>query len=218
MCARYSLHSPLDRLQEDLEFSEGIEELDPQWNVAPTDPVVVVRQRARHRMAERVKWGVEGALGKGRPLVNARSETATTKPTFARSMRTGRCLVPADGFYEWRGEGKTRQPYFITPANGSMFAFGGLIIDTSNGPRCVLLTTDANDAMREVHNRMPLVVPVSERDVWLDTDVDPEQALERIQRPFPSDETRLKRVSLLVNSVRNEGPHLLDPPSQSSLF
>lgn len=218
MCARYSLHSPLDRLQEELEFAEGIEELEPQWNVAPTHEVVVVRQGARHRVAERVKWGVEGGLGKGRPLLNARSETATTKPTYARSMRTGRCLVPADGFYEWRGEGNTRQPYFITPADRSIFALGGLVIDTSNGPRCVLLTTEANDAMREVHNRMPLVVPVSERGLWLDDSVDPEQVLEKIPRPFPSNETRLKRVSLLVNSVKNEGPQLLEPPSQSSLF
>lgn len=218
LCARYSLHSPLDRLQEELEFAEGVEELEPQWNVAPTHPVLVVQQRARHRVAERVKWGVEGRLGKGRLLVNARSETATTKPTFARAMRTGRCLVPADGFYEWRGEGKTRQPYFITPADGSVFAFGGLVIDTTNGLRCVLLTTGANDAMREIHDRMPLVVPASERESWLDMNVEPEQALGTIQRPFPANQTRLKRVSLFVNSVRNEGPQLLDPPRQSSLF
>lgn len=218
MCARYSLHSPLDRLQAELEFAEGIDELDPRWNLAPTDPVVVVRRGAERRVAERVKWGVEGGLGKGRPLINARSETATTRPTYRSAMRTGRCLLPADGFYEWRGEGKTRQPYFVTPADGSLFALGGLVVETPQGPRCVLLTTDANELMRQVHDRMPLVVPADKRDLWLDGEVEPQLALDSIPRPLPADRMRMRRVSLLVNSVRNEGPQLLEPPRQSSLF
>lgn len=215
MCARYSLHSPIGRLQEELLFTEGLDALQPQWNVAPTHPVVVVQARRAHRVATRVKWGAEGGT---RLLLNARSETAIEKPTYAEAMRTGRCLVPADGFYEWRTEGRLRQPYFITPTDGSLFALGGLILETPKGPRCVLLTTEANEAMREVHDRMPLVVPVDAREAWLDARVPPQEALDLVPRPFPAALTRLTRVNPLVNSVRNDGPELLDPPPQGTLF
>lgn len=217
MCARYSLHSPLDRLREEFSFTRGPDVLAPRFNIAPTDPIVVI-EATNEPVLVQVRWGVDNGLGRGKPLVNARVETASERVTWRRAMAHARCLVPADGFYEWRVEGRARMPFIVTPADGGLWALGGLLVDTPEGLRCVILTTEANDAMRKVHDRMPLIVPKNARATWLDRQTPAQQALARLDIPFPSARTRLRPVSERVNSVRNEGPELLEPPTQTSLF
>lgn len=220
MCNRYGLHSPLGTLQNEFTFvtQPGLILL-PRWNVAPSQPVLVVRREEDHREGSLVRWGLDGSWDGGPGLVmNARVETAQTKPFFRDAMLHRRCVVPADGFFEWREEGRIRQPWWIT-FDGGPVLFAGIVQPARRDvpEACAILTTDANDTVRPIHDRMPLVVPRDAIDTWLDTTIAPGEALAALP-PIDARHTHARRVSTQVNAVRNEGPTMLDPPAQGSLF
>ncbi|MGH9177660.1 MAG: SOS response-associated peptidase, partial [Acidimicrobiales bacterium] len=204
-------------------------ELDqPRFNVAPTDPVAVVAtSRGGARRVGAMSWGLvprwEKAL-RSRRLINLRSETLLDRPGFRTALERRRCIVPADGFYEWKATGDgARQPHFIRACDGRPLALAGLWDvwrDPAAGPdvdplrTCTILTTSPNEAMARLHDRMPVVLARDDWELWLDRSEDGAARLAGLLRPCPSEVLEVWPVGPAVNSVRNDGPHLIEPVAQ----
>lgn len=199
--------------------------LDPQdrpdWNVAPTQPIRAVTADDGVRRIGRYRWGLVARsaprIGAGPLMINARAETVTAKPIYARLLVRRRCVVPVDGFYEWhrQPDGK-KQPFFLHPAAGGVFAFAGLW-DVWSGdeeqflPSLTILTTTANPTVAPVHDRMPVILTPGNDDAWLDPDLRDVEALRAMLVPAAPGVVVLHRVSLAVNNVRNNSPDLVVP-------
>ena len=226
MCGRYATtrsEADLSDLFDAVDVTEG---LTPSWNVAPTDPVPVIRvsqSRDDARVLDRARWGLVPPwatdLRGGARMINARSETVATSPAFAPSFARRRCLVPADGWFEWLGAGKQKQAFYMVPADGSPLAFAGLWSAWGAEPvlTCSVLTTAAIGGLARVHDRMPLILPRDRWAGWLAGGGDPAGLLQPMtERELDAIEVR--PVGRAVGNVRNNGPHLLDPPVASMLF
>jgi putative SOS response-associated peptidase YedK len=220
MCGRYATtrsDADLTLLFEAENLAEG---LAPSWNVAPTDPVPLVRvsQRRGGRVLDTARWGLvppwaEDLRG-GARMINARAETVATSPAFAPSFARRRCLVPADGWYEWIRTGKQKQAYYMTPADGSPLAFAGLWSMWGNAVlTCSVVTTAALGGLARVHDRMPLILPRERWPAWLAGGGDP---LEMLRPPTTTelDAIEIRPVRPDVGNVRNNGPELLQPPPE----
>ena len=219
MCGRFTLRSPANALAKLFELSEE-PLLVPRYNIAPTQPVALVRMNAQMGQREwaLTRWGLIPSWSKdpaiGARMINARSETVSEKPSFRAPFKRRRCLVPADGFYEWRKMDGRKQPYYIGMADESPFAIAGLWeywegADGSALETCTLLTTDANELISGLHNRMPVIIEREDFDFWLgsgrDDDREHLSMLRHLLRPYPSEPMRVRAVSTYVNSPRNEG-------------
>jgi putative SOS response-associated peptidase YedK len=162
-----------------------------------------------------LRWGLVPSWSKdGKAVaINARSETAAGKPAFRTAFRKRRCLVLADGYYEWKAEGKMKRPFFFHRRDGQPLAFAGLWESWHghDGPAetCAILTTDANDLTRAVHDRMPVILTPEAGAVWIDPDVNDPEALQSLLKPFPAEETAFHEVSRLVNNPKNNRPELI---------
>ena len=220
MCGRYVSATPLDVLVDWFEIDEvRTEELAPSWNVAPTDPVYAVVERDATRLLGAFGWGLVPPGSSGhesvRRPINARAETVADRPAFRAAFARGRCLVPADGFYEWRSEpGGAKQGFFISPRDGRPMAFAGLWStgrDRDGLRTCTVVTTAANTAVRALHDRMPVILPRASWDEWLDPDEHDPLALTRLLVPASEDLLEVRAVGSRVNSVRNNGPELIEP-------
>ncbi|MEY2591472.1 MAG: hypothetical protein QOJ67_3456 [Acidimicrobiaceae bacterium] len=228
MCGRYTSTTPPADLGAYFDVDEVVvEDLGPRFNVAPTDEVyAVATTTGGTRRLGAFRWGLVPFWAKdpsvGSRMINARAESILDKPAFRRPLERKRCIVPADGFYEWEAiDGqKAKQPWYVRRADGDALAFAGLWeswrpVKGSDDGRivsCTIITTDANDAVRPIHDRMPVVLPPSAWAGWLDpanADVDD---LRRLLVPAPSELFELRPVGSAVSNVRNDGPHLLDPP------
>lgn len=204
----------------------GAEDLagDPggRFNVAPTDPLTVVVEREGRRAVTSYRWGLVPPWAEspkvGARMINARAETIATSPAFRGSVRSRRCLVPADGFYEWRRlpDGH-RQPFFITRADGAPLAFAGLWSawrePGADGPSlrtCAIVTTTPNELLAQVHNRMPVILAPEHWTLWLGTSAGDLGELVGFLRPSPPEELVAYPVDARVNSVRNNGPELVE--------
>jgi len=232
MCGRYSLTDPdparLRARFDILESSEIVEK--PRFNIAPTDPVLAVRRRDEDgaRIAGRLRWGlVPGRWAEkgGRPLINARAESLATQPAFAESFRERRCLIPADGFYEWLTDERGKRPLWLSRPDGGLFAFAGLWAEL---PRmdadgalhsCTIVTTAPNALVRPIHDRMPVILERDAESAWLDPSI-PVDELVHLLAPAPDEGLLAREVSDLVNDVRRDGPELIAPASspQTALF
>ena len=214
MCGRFLLLTSGKDIAEAFDLT-GFPELAPRYNIAPTQPVVAVRASASGRAAALLRWGLVAPWAKDtkQSPINARSETVAEKPTFRHALRKRRCLVPADGFYEWAAAGSRKQPFCFRPGDGRPFAFAGLWEhwEGPDGPleSCCILTTTANDLVRPVHDRMPVIVPERHWSAWLDAGLQEAGTLLPLLRPFPSDAMRAHPVGQLVNNPRNDGPECL---------
>lgn len=245
MCGRYASSRDPSDLVEEFEIESGsvresVEELPDNYNVAPTNQVIAVVERKNRdvpdetvRKLTTVKWGLVPSWAKdtsiGSRLINARMETVAEKPAFKKAFATRRCILPADGYYEWytaeeKVNGKpVKQPYFIHPPDGSILAMAGLyeiwrdksVQDADKDEAwlwtCTVLTTSSTDDLGRIHDRMPLLVERERYDAWLDPlSSDPDELLELLVPAAPG---RLEAyaVSKAVSSVKNNGPHLLDP-------
>jgi putative SOS response-associated peptidase YedK len=193
--------------------------LVPRYNVAPSQPVPAVGlDREGRRAVATFRWGLVArwAADAKKAPINARAETAADKPSFAESLRQRRCLVPADGFYEWLRQGKYKHPFSFRLHDDRPFAFAG-IWDAWRAPggtlllTCALLTTDANELVRPVHDRMPVIVPERDYDFWIDRKVQEPAELAPVLRPYPAEEMRAFAVGPTVNDPRNDGPACLAP-------
>jgi putative SOS response-associated peptidase YedK len=197
MCGRFTLRTPHTKLLEQFGVT-----FQPRYNVAPMQMVLIVRAPGSQRELVPMRFGLAGPQGQ---LINARAETVATKPTFRESFRQRRCLVPADGFYEWQRDGKRKQPFFIGMKDCSGFAFAGVW----QGDAFAILTTQANELVAPLHDRMPVILDPADYDRWLDpaTPLDQLPAL----NPYPADRMEAFPVSPRVNSVTNDDARCLEP-------
>ncbi len=231
MCGRYSLSSPdADLLSRRFNLREGTTvPAEPRYNIAPTDPVLAVR-RADDGANElgTLRWGlVPGRWAEkpgGRPLINARAETVETQPAFREAFGERRCLIPADGFYEWLTDERGKRPVWISLADRGIFAFAGLwaALPDRDGDgslhSCTILTTSPNKLIRPIHDRMPVVLSPDAEAAWLHPDTQAEE-LRGLLGPAPEESFATREVGDFVNNVREDGPHLIEPrEEQASLF
>jgi putative SOS response-associated peptidase YedK len=242
VCGRTNLTATPEELAEAFALDPAeVPELVPRYNIAPTQPMAVVRMDARRqRRLSLLRWGLVPS-GAGDPrvgarLINARSESASTRGVFRGPFRERRCLVPATGFYEWRRIENSRQPYLLRRRDGGILALAGLW-DRWRAPQsspeghepiesCTILTTAANELVARLHDRMPVVLDPADYERWLDPALQDAVALFPLLRPYPAEEMVAIPVSPRVNSPDADDPGLLEPidpeavpvPRQRSLF
>lgn len=220
MCSRYSLTSPPEAIGK--LFAVRIEEpFPPRYNIAPTEPVLIVRN-GEHAARELrlVRWGLIPSWVKDprefSTLINARSETAAEKPSFRGAMRHRRCLVPTDGFYEWTGKAGAKRPHLVRLKEHAPFAFAGiwehwLGSDGSEVETMAILTTSANADMAPIHDRMPVIVRPEDFARWLDVIPGTAEPVLDLLHPVPEGSLEIVEVSPKLNNPRNEGPELQTP-------
>ncbi len=225
MCGRFTLISSVSDLQFRFGFGFAMEssELQPRFNIAPTQQVLAVTNDGT-RQGEMMRWGLVPSWAKdikiGNRMINAVSETAAAKPAFRSAFRRRRCLVLADGFYEWRKEGKKRVPLYFTQKSGEPMSFAGLW-ESWKSPdgewvrSCTILTTAANSFMEPVHNRMPVILSSETEPLWLDPMTDTPSNLEPLLGPAPTELLVVREVSPVVNSARSESPDCIAPVTPS---
>ena len=197
----------------------------PRYNIAPTQPIVVVRVGDKGRELLPMRWGLLPSWVKDPNdfplLINARAEGIAQKPSFRAAFKRRRCLVPASGFYEWQATGgKTKQPYWIAPENGGLIAFAGLWetwigADGSEIDTAAIVTRDANAALQPIHHRMPVLIEPGDFDLWLSDSVDPKAAETLLTAP-PDDRLSAVPVSTRVNRVANDDASLWEPVEPAS--
>ncbi len=218
MCGRYCITSAPEAIRALFRYPER-PNFPPRYNVAPTQPIPVVRLSEGERHFALVRWGLIPAWVKDPKgfslLINARGETAADKPAFKNAIKRRRCLFPADGFYEWKVEGRRRGAFHARRAGGGPLAFAGLW-ETWMGPNgeeletAAILTTEANREMAAIHHRAPVIVDPAQFDLWIDDRADPKMAAALI-RPAPDGSMEVYEVSPAVNSVANDAPELVEP-------
>ena len=231
MCGRFQL-----KPEEDWMAEFGVPdppELTPRYNIAPAQDIVAIRREAGGvRRAGLLRWGLVPSFAEdpavGNRMINARAETVARKPAFREPFQKRRCLVPADGFYEWRRMGGARDPYLLKMRDGHTFAFASVWDrwgrDVARIESCAILTTGANALLAPIHDRMPVILDRSDYDLWLDPEAR-EEDLQRILRPFPATEMMAVPVSARVNSTAVDDPECERPvaepppaPVQTTLF
>jgi putative SOS response-associated peptidase YedK len=225
MCGRYTITSAPQALRELLGYDEQ-PNFPPRYNVAPTQPIPIVRWVEGKRHFALVRWGLLPSWVKDPKtfslLINARGETAAEKPAFRAAMKRRRCLIPADGFYEWQKAGPRKRPFFVRAKSGAPLVFAGLW-ETWEGPNgeqldtAAIVTTAANSTLKPIHERMPVILAPEAFDLWLNTDrVDVETAAALIA-PAPDSMLEAYEVSTAVNRVANDDAKLIEPVAASAL-
>jgi putative SOS response-associated peptidase YedK len=227
MCGRYTLHTEKQALERRFRVDLGaLADFEPRYNIAPTEPVLTVRRVQETRCGEMMRWGLVPAWAEEPSatagMINARLETVATRAAFRRSFRRFRCLVLADGFYEWQAAGEPGQPktpYWVALGSREPFAMAGIWASWRErdlfGERwlhsCAILTTGANAAVTAIHDRMPVILHPEAEDAWLDPGLDDQvERLKELLVPVPADALHAHPVSRRVNSVRNQGPDLIE--------
>ena len=233
MCGRYKLSRRKQLVEEYFESAQWDDDWPPRYNIAPTQPIPVIRQHPKEPVRELslVRWGLipswAGDSSAAARMINARSETAATKPAFRDALKSRRCLIPADGFYEWMRTGKTKQPFCFEVSEGELFAFAGLwdrwkdasgkAIET-----CSILTTTANAVTSPVHDRMPVILDPDSFDLWLDPGMTNVAAASQMLKPYDARLMRWYPVSSRINRVSNDDAACSAPVElaevQSGLF
>ncbi len=216
MCGRYTLTVNIKTVAETFGVEPTLE-TEPRYNVAPTQGVVSILRNGSAHLAL-LQWGLIPSWAKdeliGSKMINARAETLAEKPSFKRLLRSKRCLIVADGFYEWKKEQGGKTPMYITLKDKEPFAFAGLwdVWHSPDGEQlrtCTIITTQPNAVVAPIHDRMPAMLLPDDRDLWLDTAIQDEQALLPLLAPYPADLMTVRPVSRLVNNPRVEGAELL---------
>jgi putative SOS response-associated peptidase YedK len=214
MCGRYRLARKKEILAETFDVEDGVDWI-PRYNVAPGQNVAVIRQDVTQpvRSFSLMRWGLIPFWAKdanvGHKMINARAETITEKPAFREPMQSRRCLIPADGFYEWVKKGKEKSPYCFALADDSIFAFAG-IWDRWKNPKgesvetCSIITTSPNSLLDNIHDRMPVILKRDSYDIWLDPGLKKADDLLGLLQPYRSESMRRYRVSSRVNHVKND--------------
>ena len=219
MCGRYTLKAPREAIAKAFDLAD-VPQLLPRYNIAPTQPVPVVRldPTSDQRRLAFLQWGLIPSWAKepgiGNSLINARADTVAEKSAFRSAFKKRRCLAPADGFYEWKREnGKT--PYYFRLKDESPFAFAGLWERWEKGDEpvesCTLITCEANGVVGAVHNRMPVILKPEDYARWLDPEEQRAEALVWLLAPLPDDWLAAHPVGKLVNNPRNEDPRCIKP-------
>lgn len=220
MCGRFTLTADRDQIEERFSFRMTNVTLTPHYNIAPSQPVLSLMREGEESRAGFLRWGLIPSWAKdeaiGNRMINARAETLAEKPSFKRALQKRRCLIIADGFYEWKAEGKKKTPMFISLKSREPFGFAGLW-ETWKAPSgeaihsCTIVTTTPNTMMAAIHNRMPVILSREAETLWLDRMIDDPQKLLPLLAPYSDTEMAAYEVSLLVNSPRNDVPACIEP-------
>ncbi len=227
MCGRYSITSTLGDLWARFPIRNEDLAYQARFNIAPTDPVLAVINEGdrgsglQEPHAEMLRWGLvphdaEGTRGAAR-LINARSETAAGNHAFRSPIQRRRCIIVADGFYEWKKDGKARYPFRFVVDDGSPFGFAGVwdqwcSPETGDALRtCSILTTEANALVRRIHDRMPVILRPEDEPRWIDATITDPAVVTDLFAPYPADRMQAFAISTVVNSVRNDVPECIQP-------
>jgi putative SOS response-associated peptidase YedK len=230
MCGRFTLRTKLNLLLS--EFAAELQEgavWEPRYNVPPTASIPAVRLIGGKRKLGLLKWGLIPSWAKDKKIafstINARGDTVATKPAFRSAFKRRRCLVVADGYYEWQRDGKVKLPWLYEVNDGAPFALAGLWEvwhgpGGSDGPpleSCSLITTDANKLAAQVHDRMPVILDPVDYAAWLDPENNDTAGLQRLLEPYDHTVMSAKPVSTFVNNARNQGPECIEPRGESAV-
>ncbi|RSD26185.1 SOS response-associated peptidase [Mesobacillus subterraneus] len=218
MCGRFSLYESIDSLQEQFDFDIA-GEVTPRFNIAPGQEILTLINREGSREGTNMKWGLIPFWAEdekvGYKMINARGETVDEKASFKHAFKQRRCLILADGFYEWKKEGKQKQPYRFVLKSRRPFALAGLWESWSKGGKtissCTIITTAPNKVTETVHDRMPVILPEDSLDMWLDPAMARTDELKKLLIPFDGDLMEAYPVSADINSAKNEGKELIRP-------
>lgn len=217
MCGRFTLTTNLGAIAARFgvaRFLEGAAGYASRYNIAPTQTVIVVNDDGTRHLTQ-MRWGLIPSWAKdpaiGNRMINARAETVATKPAFRSALRKRRCLIPADGFYEWQQQGRRKQPVYITLKSREPFSFAGLwdawvSPDGEEIKTCTIITTEANDLLKPIHDRMPVILTRDAEAVWLDPAIQEPAQLLPLLTPYPSEQMKAYPVSTWVNNPANDGP------------
>jgi len=222
MCGRFTLASSLTTVAQ--RFGVPIPTAEsavwtPHYNIAPTQTVIVVNDDGTRHLTQ-MRWGLIPSWAKdpaiGNRMINARAETVATKPAFRVALRKRRCLIPADGFYEWQPVGRRKQPVYITLKSREPFSFAGLweawtSPDGETIKTCTIITTEANDLLKPIHDRMPVILTREAEGVWLDPMIQDPARLLPLLVPYPAEEMEAYPVSTTVNNPAHDGPECVSP-------
>jgi putative SOS response-associated peptidase YedK len=234
MCGRYRLSRRKQLVEEYFGTASGDDDWNPRYNIAPSQPVVTIRQDASEpvRKLSMMRWGLLPSWAKdpsvGYETINARAETVATTASFREPFKSQRCLIPADGFYEWQRNGKTKQPYCFEVNDGELFAFAGLW-DRWMNPHgesiesCTILTTTPNSLLSDIHDRMPVILGPDNYDLWLDPAFRDASSLSEMLKPLDAALMNCYPVSTRVNQVHDDAEcaklvELDASPTQNLLF
>jgi putative SOS response-associated peptidase YedK len=215
MCGRYRLSRRKQVVEEYFDCASDEPDWTPRYNIAPTQPIPVIRQHPKEPVRELslMRWGLIPTWAKdssdAASMINARSETASTKPAFRDALKSRRCLIPADGFYEWMRTGKSKQPYCFEVNEGELFAFAGLWDRWKDGngktvETCSILTTTPNAVTAPVHDRMPVILNPDSYELWIDPGMTHVATVSDLLKPYEARQMRCYPVSTRVNSVAND--------------
>lgn len=219
MCGRFTLTVDPSELQQAFPFVTlpGDAPWAPRYNIAPTQPVAVIANDGRNTL-EFFRWGLIPSWSKDltRSLINARAETLAERPTFRAAFKRRRCLIPADGFYEWRKAGGTKTPMYIRLKSGEPFAFAGLWEEWQSANAqtirsCAIVTTEPNALMEKIHDRMPAILKPEAYEPWLASGEADTNALSKLLKPYPASAMTAHAVSRLVNKPENDSPQCVAP-------
>ena len=221
MCGRFTQSKSLGEYQQRFGFSAGQLGFAPRFNLAPGQEALAVLAGDGGRRGEMLRWGLVPSWAKdervGYKMINARAETVADKPAYRGPFQRTRCLIPADGFFEWAPAPGGKQPYFLARKDGEPFALAGLW-DQWSGPEgeklrsFTIVTTQANRVVRPIHDRMPVMLAREDEKAWLDREASPEE-LAKLLRPYAAQDMQARAVSQRVNSPAGEGPELIEPVS-----
>ncbi len=219
MCGRFVRCSSIEEIADYFDIEQPSFEFEPSYNVAPTQDIVIINNRGVKQLVK-CHWGFVPPWSKdlsvGYKMINARSETVADKPSFKSAFRKQRCLVIANGFYEWKKDKKTKVPVYVSLRSGKPVGFAGLynVWISPDGEKictCTILTTEANDILSSIHDRMPLIISRDKEDIWLNPELDDVELLKGFLRPYPSEEMVVTKVSDRVNSPRYNSPDNIRP-------
>ena len=220
MCGRFTLFTTYEYLLSEFDIQKAFDEeyYKESYNIAPTHNIVsIINDGTKNRMGY-LKWGLVPSWAKDEKMaskmINARSETVDEKPSFKKPFYQRRCIIPMDSFYEWKRDGKVKTPMRIKMKDDSLFAVAGLW-DTWKTPSgeaihtCTILTTEPNELMADIHDRMPVILPKEKRSIWLDPSIHNNEQLKTLLVPYPADEMLAYEVSEKVNSPKNNSVELI---------
>ncbi|GBC93160.1 Putative SOS response-associated peptidase YedK [bacterium HR15] len=221
MCGRFALYASAERLAGQFRLPLPFQ-IAPRYNIAPSQPVLAlhVLRETNTREWTHFQWGLVPRWAQdpkiGQRMINARAETLAEKPAFRNALRYRRCIIPADGFYEWKKQGNTKQPYFVRHREGKLLALAGLWehwqgADGSELQTCTIITTEPNAVVRPLHDRMAVILPEEAYDLWLDPAMQQPDRLLALLRPAPDEALIAYPVSPRVNNPANDDPRLIEP-------